>query len=57
MRLPDGDAARGCGEFARTRSARIWGRMTPIDVMHYTLALAFLAICLLAAVIVVRQRC
>lgn len=32
-------------------------RMTPIDLMHYTLALAFLAVCLLAAVIVVREGC
>jgi len=31
--------------------------MTPIDLMHYTLALAFLAVCLLAAVIVVREGC
>jgi hypothetical protein len=31
--------------------------MTPIDWMHYTLAFVFLAVWVLAGVIVVRQRC
>jgi len=54
---PGQDTTTGCGE----AQSHLWNgngsRMTPIDWIRYILAFAFLAVWILAGVIVVRQRC